>query len=184
MKEGNNLADRIIQTETLQSIANALRGGASQSATDKINVTDFAEVAQYLKEVYDSFVGYLNKNPASITIPDGATMIGSDTFRNFTTLEEVNLPNSLTSIGNRAFNGCTNISRIEIPIGVETIGNLAFGGCTTLEEVMLPTTITSIGTNAFNTIKNTAVINCAFSEGTVSGAPWGAPETVTINYLI
>lgn len=53
------MADRIIQTETLQSIANALRGGESQGDDDKIQVSDFATIAEGLKSgeymIADSF---------------------------------------------------------------------------------------------------------------------------------
>ena len=199
------MADRIIQTETLQLIANALRGGASQSASDKIDVTDFAEAAQYLKDVANSFVDFFNRNATRITIPEGVTSIGNNAFGNYTSLEEVVLPSTLTSIGSGAFASCSNLTRITIPEGVTSIGNSAFISCASLTEINLPSTltsigsgafarcsnltritipegVTSIGSGAFDDINANAVINCGFSEGAVSGAPWGAPDTVTINY--
>lgn len=176
------MADRIIQTETLQSIANALRGGASQSAADKIKVVDFAEVAQYLKDVNNSFVGFLNKNATSMTIPEGVTSIGDQAFYNFQSISEINLPSTLISIGGGAFNSCTSLASITIPEGVTSIGDNAFKDCSSLTSISIPEGVTSIGTNAFDGINANAVINCGFSEGAISGAPWGAPETVTINY--
>ena len=198
------MADRIIQSDTLQGIANALRGGSSQSAADKIEVADFAEVAEYLKVINDSCVGYFNRSATSITIPEGVTSIFDNAFYRYAILTNVNLPSTLisigntvfretgltsitipvgvTSIGDNAFYSCTSLASITIPEGVTSIGSQIFRGCTSLASITLPESIRSIGANAFYGIAANAVINCGFSEGAVSGAPWGAPETVTINY--
>jgi len=53
-----------------------------------------------------------------------------------------------------------------------------------LATVNLPSTITNIGGNTFKNINANAVINCGFAQGAVSGAPWGAPSTATINYNV
>lgn len=201
------MADRIIQTETLQSIANALRGGASQSASDKIEVADFAEVASNLKDDSVTLKGVIDKSVTSINIPSGTTKIGASVFRDCTNLTDVTIPGSVTIIDNTAFNGCTSLEEITISNGVTSINASAFTGCSSLEEVTipnsvtsfginvfmnctslglinLPSSVTSIGSNAFKNIKSDAVINCGFAQDAVSGAPWGAPSTVTINYNV
>ena len=147
------MADRLIKTETLQGIANALRGS---SEGEPINVTDFATKAS----------GTLNGLKGLID----------------RTITSVEIPSSVTSIGAYAFQGCTSLTSIEIPSSVTSIGMFAFQSCTSLTSVEIPSSVTSIGTYAFGSIKSDAVINCEFAEGAVSGAPWGAPAGVTINY--
>jgi len=200
------MADRIIQTETLQSIANALRGGESQSASDKIDVADFAEVAEELKTDETYLKGLIEKTLVEIDIPSGVTTIATEAFKNVTTLEKVNIPSSVINIGisafencvtleqvdmavgvtrilDKAFYGCAvNLRKIDIPSSVTLIGQEAFKYCSKLAEISIPSSVTSIRNNAFDAINANAVINCGFAEGAVSGAPWGAPNTVTINY--
>lgn len=201
------MADRIIQTETLQSIANALRGGASQSASDKIEVADFAEVASNLKDDSVTLKGVIDKSVTSINIPSGTTKIGASVFRDCTSLTDVTIPGSVTIIDSAAFNGCTSLEEITISNGVTSINSQAFNGCSSLKEVTIPNSVTSIGFRAFQNcsslatiniprsvtsiesfvfqnIKSDAVINCGFAQGAVSGAPWGAPSSVTINYNV
>ena len=176
------MADRIIQAETLQSIANALRGGASQSDADKIEVADFAEVAQNLKTNSEALKSVIDRSVVSVNIPSGATQIGNEAFADCTSLASVTIPNSVTSIGYGAFRTCTSLASVTIPNSVTSIDANAFNNCTSLASVTIPTSVTSIGANVFSKIKSDAVINCGFSEGAVSGAPWGAPSGVTINY--
>ena len=94
-------------------------------------------------------------------------------------LESVDLPNA-TSIGENAFVSCSALTSVDLP-NATSIGDGAFGGCSALTSVDLPNA-TSIGAAAFGGISSTAVINLGAAEGEISGAPWGAPEGVTINY--
>lgn len=178
------MAERIIQTETLQGIANALRGGASQSASDKIEVADFADVAEGLKADETYLKGMIDGSLTSIVIPKGVTTFKYSVFASYQDLTKVTIPNGVTTIGNMAFNNCSNLTEVNIPNSVTTIGTNAFRMCSSLAELNLPNSITSIGSGAFQNIKSDAVINCGFAEGAVSGAPWGAPSTATINYNV
>ncbi len=71
-----------------------------------------------------------------VEITDGITAIGENTFRQYTTLEEVTLPDSLVKIGTFAFDGNTKLSSIQLN-KVETIGNSAFSNCASLGNVSL-----------------------------------------------
>ena len=71
-----------------------------------------------------------------VEIKDSITAIGGNTFRQYTTLEEVTLPDTLVKIGTFAFGGNTKLSSIQLN-KVEVIGNAAFSGCTSLESVSL-----------------------------------------------
>ncbi|MDE6705023.1 MAG: Ig-like domain-containing protein [Treponemataceae bacterium] len=88
-------------------------------------------------------------NETTVVIPDGVTGIGSDAFKNCTSLTGVTIPGSVTSIGNSAFNGCTSLTGVTIPGSVTSIGNSAFSGCTSLTDMTIPTSVTSIGSYAF-----------------------------------
>lgn len=94
------------------------------------------------------------------------------------------IPDGVTSIGAGAFSSCLGLTQINLPDGITSVGPYAFNSCYGLTQVNIPDGITSIGFNAFYEINANAVINCGFAEGAVSGAPWGAPETVTINYNV
>ena len=82
-----------------------------------------------------------------VEITDGITAIGENTFRQYTTLEEVTLPDSLVKIGTFAFDGNTKLSSIQLN-KVETIGNSAFSNCASLGNVSLDSAKT-IGSQAF-----------------------------------
>ena len=194
------MADRIIQTETLQSIANALRGGASQSDADKIAVSDFADVAG---DTFRSFKELCEDTPTILTIPYGVTSIDTDkfmydmnikevrmadsvvsisgsTFMGCGNLEKLTLSKSLVDISLQSFQGCKKLRKLTVPNGVKNIESSAFDSCDELAEINLPISMENIASDAFTGLPP-VVINCAFSEGTVSDAPWGA-SAATINY--
>ena len=78
-----------------------------------------------------------------------------------TTLEKVVFPSTWADIKAGTCYGCTNLKEVHILCANPTIDESAFNGCT----------------------QNDLVINCAFAEGAVSGAPWGATNA-TINYNV
>ena len=118
---------------------------------------------------------------AQIIIPDSVTSIGDYAFYNCSSLTQINIPNGVTSIGDFAFSS-TGLMQVNIPDGVTSIGDNAFNFCLELTQIYIPDNVTSIGVDAFDGINANAVIDCGFAEGAVTGAPWGAPNTVTINY--
>lgn len=75
----------------------------------------------------------------SITIPSGVNGIPDKTFKNCTSLKEVQIKGSL-GIGTEAFMGCTSLKSIDLSNGIkEAIGQYAFKSCTSLKTVVLPT---------------------------------------------
>ncbi len=103
----------------------------------------------------------------SITIPEGVTYIGKESF-SYCSITSIQLPESLTTIGMRAFL-CCSIESITVPAGVTSMGigafvycpslkdataysslsEHAFDGCTELESVTLGNNVTYISNNAF-----------------------------------
>jgi hypothetical protein len=82
----------------------------------------------------------------SVTVPAGVQSIGASSFSGCTSLSAVTIetPSSLNTIGNNAFQNCSQLAGFVFPEGLTTIGNYAFTG-TTLEEITLPSTIKKIG---------------------------------------
>lgn len=98
------------------------------------------------------------------------------------TITNIEIPNGTTKIGQNAFSRCTALASVSIPNTVTSIGTGAFMNCSALQTLDIPSSVTVIGNNAFQNIYTRAIINCGFAEGTVEGAPWGAPANATINY--
>lgn len=224
IERGDIMADRIIQTETLEAIANAIRNKVA-GLTDKIKVSDFALKISYMR---NEFVGVISGTGTIVNIPYGCTKIGDWRLSYMGSLLTVMIPETVTSIGEHAFEkssmtsltipstvqtiglqalgnnsnlveliieegiqgipdyfayACNKLPLVDIPESCNTIGVMAFRECSKLATINIKNSnMTSIGTQAFYGIKSDAVINCAFSQGAVSGAPWGAPSGVTINY--
>lgn len=86
-------------------------------------------------KVYSPFSG--NEKIKSVTIPDTVTAIGAISFKDCTSLSEVNFGGGVTLIGNNCFEGCTSLETIEIPDTVEHIDQYAFKNCTSLKTAEL-----------------------------------------------
>ena len=129
-----------------------------------------------------------------VSIPDSVTIIGT-AFQYCRELSDIKLSKNLTGISNSAFSGCSSLTSITIPQKVERIEYAAFDECTSLREVKLlgktsidgnafrgctanltirfSDTPNDIATNAFSNANVTAIY-VPWSEGEVTGAPWGA----------
>lgn len=122
----------------------------------------------------------MKKNVIKIDIPSGVTSLAGSVFNGATNLTEVDIPDTVTTIGNSAFNGCTSLAELELPSALTSIGSYCFEGCTSLSSLDIPSTVTSIGTSAFNRCSALETITIHKEEGSITGAPWGAPQTTAI----
>ena len=97
------------------------------------------------------FYGYYDipLNSATVTIPDGVTVIGSSALAGFYNLESITIPDSVTYISDNAFRHCTKLTNITIPDSVTYIGHEAFYGCNNLKSVTVGNGVTSVGSYAF-----------------------------------
>lgn len=99
------------------------------------------------------------KNEKYLTIApiyDGnrITAIGTDAFKNHTSLKSVVLPKYLTTIGTGAFEYCSYLNEVVFNKALTTINQYAFNGCTSLTEIVLPDSCLNIYKAAFSNCTN------------------------------
>ena len=75
---------------------------------------------------------------ASVTIPDGVTIVGDSAFNGNTSLTAVVLPDSVVTIGANAFRSCTGLTAVTLSQNLNEIKTYAFGGCTGLTYIDIP----------------------------------------------
>ena len=84
---------------------------------------------------------YYSGSKNDLTLPTDCEgeyyVIGSEVFKNNTTITNVVIPNSVTSIGASAFEGCANIENLYISNSLESIGEKAFAGCEKIMEIKI-----------------------------------------------
>ena len=73
----------------------------------------------------------------TLTLEEGITRIGDQSFTVYFTLSEITLPESLTSIGHYAFAHSDELIRINIPKNADTINPTAFSNCDNLVELLV-----------------------------------------------
>lgn len=89
--------------------------------------------------------------------------IGSEAFRNCTTLRQVHLPDTVETIGDYAFAGCRSLKTFTIPPNCRTIGGFAFDGCMTLNHIDIPESVVTVWEWAF---RNTGIESATVHEST------------------
>ena len=100
------------------------------------------------EENHATITGY-NGSAGTILVPatiDGYTVtaIGSNAFKNKTTLRTVTVSDTIVTVGNSAFDGCTNLVIIDLPDSVTDIGHYAFAR-SGLTSLILPKHVESLG---------------------------------------
>ncbi len=98
---------------------------------------------------HGTLVTCLDKDAASVTVPDGVTEIASRAFEDCTSLTAVSIPAGVTKIGRKAFAGSTSLTAVSIPAGVTKIDRKEFAGCTSLTAVNISEGVSCIDSDAF-----------------------------------
>lgn len=131
----------------------------------------------------EDFAAVISGTAVSPTIPSGVTAIKDYCFYKDTKIINPVLPAGITSIGQYAFSGCTNLALTSFPSSLTSIGASAFAGCTGLTEITFKMKPTTLNSTAFSGCTNLTSIKVPWSQGAVSGAPWGATNaTITYDY--
>lgn len=77
------------------------------------------------------------------------TTIGSNAFRDCTSLISITIPDLTTRVGNGAFWGCTGLQSVHISDNMQVMGIYTFYNCTSLVSVHIPANVNSIGEQSF-----------------------------------
>lgn len=95
-------------------------------------------------------------------------------------ITSIDIPNTVKKIGAYAFCYCDNLTSVTIPNTVTRIGDMAFMGCRSLTTITIPNSVSRIGADAFADDIYLATITINKPEGSISGAPWGAPSATVV----
>lgn len=110
------------------------------------HTSEYEEIMKYKNSIASN---YSISCPKTVTLGQGITAIGNNSFSGLTSLETVEVSSGLKKIGINAFNGCINLKNIKLNDGLESIGGYAFSGCKSLREIQMPTTVNQIGDCCF-----------------------------------
>ncbi|MBR2290569.1 MAG: leucine-rich repeat protein [Clostridia bacterium] len=89
--------------------------------------------------------------------------------------------NNVKRIPNYMFRSMVNCNEVVIPESVEKIGKWAFENWK-FQTLEIPYSVNEIGLNAFYNCTNLTKITIKKEEGSLSGAPWGAPDATEISW--
>lgn len=91
----------------------------------------------------------LSQSITKISVSDGVTYIGKNSFRNFYNLKEAKLPDTLTAIGESAFASCFALELYSLPENITSIDANAFYLCEKITLTRLPEKVTEIKEGTF-----------------------------------
>lgn len=184
----------------MSSLADAVRAVTGYTGT--LGGAKVAELA--VSDVDGALKTLVERTVSQYALPAGVTAVKPYMFAGWTNLESVTIPEGVTSIEHHAFSGCSALQGITLPSSLERVDFLAFDNCDAIETLTFGESVSSIGTKAVNrcgalhtiTVQCAAPeisdmafsdcgsltdVYCAFPEGQVQGAPWGA-YNATIHY--
>ena len=90
------------------------------------------------------------KKLQTVLLPSTLTSLGYGAFER-SSIQEIDLSvcEGLTKIGSNSFTDCANLENVLLPIGLKSIEGSVFSGCKKLTSFQFPSTLISIGDGAF-----------------------------------
>lgn len=132
-----------LTTLTIPSTVTSIGNSAFANTYSLTSITIPDNVVSFGNEVFR------NSGVSDVTLGNGISSIGSNTFNYCGNLTTVTLGNGITSIGEQAFMWCENLTSINIPATLTSLAKNAFAYCESLTSIELPSTLTSIAEQAF-----------------------------------
>ena len=132
-----------LTTLTIPSTVTSIGNSAFANTYSLTSMTIPDNVVSFGNEVFR------NSGVSDVTLGNGISSIGSNTFNYCDNLTTVTLGNGITSIGEQAFMWCENLISINIPATLTSLAKNAFAYCESLTSIELPSTLTSIAEQAF-----------------------------------
>lgn len=161
-------------TNKLSAIGNAIRNKTGKSGLltldqmpSEIASIQTATVNEVFKEYVEGTLTKLDANDLA-----GITKIKGECFTS-EALTHVIIPSSVQVIEYSAFLNNSTLVAVEIGSNVASIENSAFSNCPKLKGIVFKGTPASIGTINNGSFADTIDIYVPWSEGAVSGYPWG-----------
>lgn len=181
---GGDAAD-VADATTITAILNAIAAkyeGANDATTNAEAIANIADVAGSISPTPDKtdIIKLIERNFTTFDIPEGVTKIGASAFNGAINLTSIDIPEGITSIGDSAFYGCLALANVGLPDGITSIDVFAFAYCKPLEAIEIPNSVKSIGENCFQGCTALETITINKPEGSITGAPWGAPSTTQV----
>jgi hypothetical protein len=112
-----------------------------------------------------------------------ATALESYAFSGCKNLTSINLNGTtFNTLKTAVFRNCSALTNVTVPSNIVEIQSQCFDNCSSLTTARVGNGITKIATNAFTKCTALTDIYIDKPEGSVSGAPWGAPNSPTIHW--
>ena len=130
----------------------------------------------------------IEKNGGIVNIPEfintngrtySVTVIGSEAFKNCTSLTSITIPESVTTIKHGAFSGCCGLTSITLPESITTIEYKTFSGCSSLTSITLPESITTIEFETFSGCSSLTSITIPVSVTTIGSEAFSGCSSLT-----
>lgn len=171
----SQLISRTITSITIPTDVTKIGEGAFYYCTSLIDVTLHDKITRIDRYAFQGCTSL-----ETIELPNSLTSIGPNAFWTCTSLKSITIPHSMTEIQSNLFSGCTSLTDVTIPDSILRIYSRAFVNCTSLTTIHIPSSITTIINDAFYGCTNLDTIYVDKPTGSISGAPWGAPNATVV----
>lgn len=165
--DNKNLTE-VILNEGLENIGDS----AFASCTRLKNIKLPSTVKTIGNNAFDGDILLTKVEQVPATKIDGSefyrlSTLGDSTFKNCTSLKEMELHEGIIAIGDSCFNGC-GLEKLTIPSSMKKLGNYALANNTVLKDVVLTNGLENIGDYCFENDKNlklSVVVDGKVQEG-------------------
>lgn len=110
-----------------------------------------------------------------------ANSTDNSSFRDCTSLTDVNFIGGMSKVASYLFDGCISLSNINFLNGVTKIGIGAFRECTAITEITLPSSITALDDNAFKSCTNLSKVT--LSQGLLTIDDYAFKDCVSLTNI-